>query len=117
LNGRIFGTCGDLAADPVLVEDFVQQRERFFTAEAFAHHYRDETEPGTVEAFVDDVFYSIDPIAKQEHSRGYDRLNSCLQHAALVNAGGILSLHARPKVKQGVCHQLANKRRVVWIPK
>lgn len=100
-----------------LLEDFVQHRERFFSAEAFTHHYRDETEPGTVEAFVDDVFYSIDPVAKQAHQTGYDRLNSCLQHAALVNAGGILSPHARPKTKQGVCHQLANKGRITWMPK
>jgi hypothetical protein len=115
LRSCVFGSCGALSADADLFEDLAQQRERFFSAEAFTHHYRDETEPGTVEAFVDDIFFSIDPVAKQNHGTGYDRLNACLQQAASVNAGGILSLHARPKTKQGVCHQLANSQRISWM--
>jgi len=88
-----------------------------FKLKAFTHHYRDETEPGTVESFVEEIFFAIDPIVKLPHDRGYDRLNSCLQQAAQVNAGGILAPQARPKTKQGVCHQLANVRRVHWIIK
>jgi hypothetical protein len=112
-----FNTCTDLATHPPLVDDLKQQRERFFQAEAFNHHYRDETAPGTVEQFTEDIFDAIDPVAKLPHPNGYDRLNSCLVQAAQVHAGGILAPHARPKTKQGVCHQLANGQRVIWIPK
>ena len=40
-----FATCPELSAHPALVDDLKQQRERFFQAEAFNHHYRDETPP------------------------------------------------------------------------
>jgi hypothetical protein len=117
LKGCSFASCADLSAHLELNTDLHQQRERFFQAEAFNHHYRDETEPGTVEQFVEDIFDAIDPVAKLPHDSGYERLNSCLQQAAQIHAGGILAPHARPKMKQGVCHQLANGRRVYWILK
>jgi hypothetical protein len=113
--GCQFATSIDLTAHPTLDDDHKQQRERFFLAEEFNHHYRDETAPGTVEQFVEDIFDAIDPVVKLPHPNGYDRLNSCLVQAAQVYAGGILAPHARPKTKQGVCHQLANGRRVIWI--
>jgi hypothetical protein len=116
-NGCKFNNCDELAAEADLTADLKLQRERFFQAEAFGRYYRDETEPGTVEDFVEDVFDAIDPVAKLQHPRGYDRLNSCLSQAAQVTAGGILAPHARPKTKQGVCHQLANTNRVYWIVK
>jgi hypothetical protein len=115
--GCTFSKCDDITAHSELQDDLHRQRERFFQAEAFNRHYRDETEPGTVEQFVEDVFDAIDPVAKLSHPKGYDRLNSCLSQAAQVQAGGILAPHARPKTKQGVCHLLANERRVNWIPK
>jgi hypothetical protein len=112
-----FGHCSELAAHPTWQDDFNRQRERFYQAEAFSRAYRDETPPGTVENFVDDIHSAIDPIIKQTHPHGYDRLNRCLAQAAAVHAGGILAQHARPKVKQGVCHQLANSSKVRWVPR
>jgi hypothetical protein len=112
-----FGSCVELGAHPPLVVDLKQQRERFFQAEAFNHHYRDETPPGTVEQFVEDIFDAIDPLVKMTHPNGYERLNTCLAQAAGVNAGGILAPQARPRTKQGVCHQLANVKRVIWVLK
>ena len=64
---------------------------------------------------MEDIFDAIDPIVKLPHPNGYDRLNRCLAQAASVNTGGILASHARPRTKQGVCHQLANVRRVIWV--
>jgi hypothetical protein len=111
-----FATCVEVSAHPTLADDLKQQRERFFQAEAFNHHYRDETPPGTIEQLVEDIFDAIDPLAKMAHPNGYERLNRCLGQAASINAGGILAPHARPKTKQGVCHQLANVKRVIWVP-
>ena len=112
-----FGSCDELAAHQPLIDDLKHQRERFFQAEAFNHHYRDETPPGTVEQLVEDIFDAIDPLVKMSHPSGYERLNTCLAQAAGVNAGGILAPQARPRTKQGVCHQLANVKRVIWVPK
>jgi hypothetical protein len=113
--GCCFNHTTELTAHITLVDDLKQQRERFFQAEAFNHHYRDETAPGTVEQLAEDIFDAVDPVAKLPHPNGYDRLNRCLAQAALVLPGGILAPYARPKTKQGVCHQLANGRRVLWI--
>jgi hypothetical protein len=116
-SGHDIGSCAELDTNLELAQDLKLQRERFFQAESFVRHYRDETEPGTVEDFVEDIYYAIDPLVKRTYLTGYDRLNGCLAHAATVQPGGILSLHARPKTKQGVCHQLANEHRVKWISK
>jgi hypothetical protein len=62
-----FGACAELSMHPSLVDDLKQQWERFFQAEAFYHHYRDETAPGTVEQFVEDIFDAIDPLVKLTH--------------------------------------------------
>jgi hypothetical protein len=64
-----------------LVDDLNQQRERFFQAEAFNHHYRDETPPGTVEQFIEDIFDAIDPLAKMTHPNGYERLTRIIHGA------------------------------------
>lgn len=112
-----FTICAELSPHQSLVDDLKQQRERFFQAEWFNHYYRDETPPGTAEQFVEDIFDAIDPLAKMTHPNGYERLNRCLAQAAGVNAGGILAPHARPRTKQGVCHQLANAKRVIWVPR
>lgn len=109
--------CAALTAYPNWHSDLDKQRERFYCAEAFHRTYRDETPPGTVEQLALDIHDSIDPILKQNHPTGFDRLNGCLAQAAAVTAGGILAQHARPNIKQGVCHHLANDSKVSWIKK
>ena len=112
-----FSQCSDLSSHPELIEDLGNQRERFFQAEAFTHHYRDETEPGTVEAFVEDIFYAIDPVVKLPHGCSYDQLKAAFSKPQQIQPEEYWAPHARPKTKQGVCHQLANSQRIRWVPK
>src|SRR5579872_3434507 len=51
----------DLIPHPEWQRDLQRQRERFYDAEAFMAHYRDQTEPGTIEDFADQIYDAIEP--------------------------------------------------------
>lgn len=100
--------------DVGLESDLYLHRERFFDAEAFAHTYRDQTEPGTVESFQDEIHDSVRPVMHGNHSDGVERLSDAMRQAASTQPASILSTQAKVRVKQGVCHQLANADRLFW---
>lgn len=108
-------TCLEAEAD--LKVDLQRQRERFFDAEAFTHTYRDQTAPGTIEDFVDQIHFAVEPIVNAKHENGFERLCRTLAHAGSVPVASILSGQAKPQVKQGVCHQLTNSKRIRWVKK
>jgi hypothetical protein len=114
-QGCVFTKTAELTGYAQWRRDFDEQRERFYCAESFNRAYRDETPEGTIEQFVDDIHDSVKPIATNSHASGYQRMNSCLAQAAGVQTGGILAQHARPKIKQGVCHHLVNDERIYWL--
>ena len=89
-------------------------RERFYLADAFAHHYRDETAPGTVEDFAEEIFDAVEPALVPLTGPSRARLAKAMEVAALTAPGSILAPRARVRVKQGVCHQLANASRLKW---
>jgi hypothetical protein len=49
-------------------DDLQKQRIRFYDAEAFIAHYRDQTEPGTIEDFSDQILDAIEPSIAREIS-------------------------------------------------
>jgi hypothetical protein len=94
--------------------DFKRQRERFFEMEHFAHHYRDQTPPNTIEDFVDEIYDSVQPVCAKDHSKSSQRLHEAMAQAAVVKTTSILDPTAKPRVKQGACHHLANEDRLKW---
>lgn len=94
-------------------QDLQQQRVRFYDAEAFMAHYRDQTEPGTIEDFAEQIFDAIEPSLGAGKS-AHGRLTTALSTAAQTAPASVLAPQARVRVKQGVCHQLANSDRVTW---
>lgn len=112
-TGRAISKVADLAAHPDWSEDLQRQRVRFYDAEAFTAHYRDQTEPGTIEDFADQIFDAIEP-SLSVAGTGHVRLTAALTTAAQARPASVLAPRARVRVKQGVCHQLANDDRVTW---
>ncbi len=100
--------------DAELESDLRLHRERFFDAEAFAHAYRDQTEPGTVESFQNEIHDSVSPVMHGNHNDGVERLSEAMRQAASTQPASILATQAKVRVKQGVCHQLANTDRLFW---
>ena len=113
--GKVLKDRGCLDVDEELKKDLQRQRERFFDAEAFAHTYRDQTAPGTVEDFVEQLHYAVEPVVNAAHENGFERLCQTLRHATSVSVASILSAQAKPQVKQGVCHQLVNNSLIRWV--
>jgi hypothetical protein len=103
----------DLDGHPEWKDDLQKQRVRFFDAEAFIATYRDQTGPGTTEDFADQIADAIEP-SLMSKGTGLDRLTKALTIASITTPANVLSPQAKPRVKQGVCHQLANDKRVTW---
>ena len=113
-TGQAITCVDDLGAHGSSAEDLQQQRVRFYDAEAFIAHYRDQTEPGTVEDFAEQIYDSIEPSLNAATS-AQERLASTMTSAAQAQPAHVLTPAARVRVKQGVCHQLANTGdRVTW---
>lgn len=113
--GRLLKGSDCLAAEDTLLRDLDRQRERFFDAEAFALSYRDQTAPGTIEDFVSQVHFGVEPVVNANHANGYERLCQTLVQATNLTPASILSQQAKPQIKQGVCHQLANNSLIKWV--
>jgi hypothetical protein len=103
----------DLSVHPQYEEDLQKQRIRFYDAEAFMAHYRDQTEPGTIEDFAEQILDSIEPALTVEQT-AQARLASALSVSAQAAPASVLAPQAKVRVKQGVCHQLANNDRITW---
>jgi hypothetical protein len=111
--GAPIGCADDLSAHIEWKNDLQKQRVRFYDAEAFMATYRDQTEPGTIESFADEIMDAIDP-ALDMASSAQDRLSTALSVAGQAAPASVLAPRAKIRVKQGVCHQLANADRVTW---
>jgi hypothetical protein len=104
----------DIGAHPVWKDHFQKQRERFYSAEAFIAHYRDQTQPGTVESFQEQIHDAIEPVMTI-HTAATTRLSMALSAAASTSVASVLASQAKVGIKQGVCHQLANADLVSWV--
>lgn len=111
--GLPISVVGDLSFHPEWSRDLQQQRVRFYDAEAFMAHYRDQTEPGTIEDFAEQIFDAIEP-SLGVNEAAHARLAAALSTAAQAAPASVLAPQAKVRVKQGVCHQLANANRVSW---
>jgi hypothetical protein len=113
-TGQQIGNVASLLKSfPQEADDLWNQRVRFYDAEAFSAHFRDQTEPGTVEDFADQIHDAVAPGLKLGIS-GAERLNTALTTATMTKTISVLEPQARPRVKQGVCHQLANGNKLDW---
>ena len=112
--GRQITNYSDLPEGHETSADFKRQRERFFEMEFFAHHYRDQTPPNTIEDFVEEVYDAVQPVCAREYPQSFERLNETMARAAIIETKSILEKQAKGRVKQGACHHLANEDRLKW---
>jgi len=113
VTGANLSSIQDLDAHDSWRSDLQKQRIRFYDAEAFMAHYRDQTEPGTIEDFAEQIFDAIEP-SVAAHTGAHPRLTAALTTAGQASPASVLAPRAKVRVKQGVCHQLANEDRVRW---
>jgi hypothetical protein len=115
LAGKVFATADEVLADPDQGEHLRLQRTRFFEAAAFTRFHRDNTTPGAVETFRDDVYHGVVEVYSGSHVSRFERVQAVMQHAGVLQVA-LLGRASRIPVRQGMCHHLANERRLKWMP-
>ena len=107
-----------LKAWPPLAGHFGRQREAFYHAESLRVFARDSVPPGTFEALQEDVHSGVIDVCDADHPDGYERVKQVTQAAReLQLTSNALLTCAKPKDRDGICHQLANEDRLVWTKK
>ncbi|MCC4295891.1 MULTISPECIES: ABC-three component system protein [Brevundimonas] len=111
--GTDFTDNAAVLADATYGDQLRDQRTRYFEAEAFKRFHRDNTDKSLVVQFQNDVYHGVIDVHRQTTDTLLDRLGNVMKHAAGLNAA-IAGRVARIPVVQGICHHLANDRRLKW---
>lgn len=109
-----FSSEEEVHAHDVYGQHLINQRRRYYDAEAFHRHFRDNIDAETLRQFDQDILDGV--IDKYLASSGLTRVNSIMEAAASLQVSGIFGKHcsAPNSVKQGVCHLHANTGRLPW---
>lgn len=93
-------------------------RVDFFSAECLNKFSRDYLPDGAFAALQQDVIDGVQEVLSESFPYGLDRVKATTKHAKLVPIEGHpLRDVIRPRDKAGICHQLANEDRIIWIRK
>jgi hypothetical protein len=113
--GKVFATADEVLVDADHGEHLRLQRTRFFEAAAFTHFHRDNTAPGAVETFRDDVFHGVIEVYSGPHASRFERVQAVMKHAGVLQVA-LLGRVSRIPVRQGMCHHLTNEGWLKWMP-
>lgn len=117
--GISVNSASDITASckPRLSDDLWRQRERFYSAEALRNFARDNVPEGTFDQLQEEIFDAVIDSCDEEHSDGLSRMRKTVELAtqAALTANPLISV-VKIRDRQGVCHQLANEDRLVWVP-
>lgn len=103
---------------PMLWEHFRRSRGSFFGAEALARFSRDHFSPGAFDAIKQHVFDGVIDVTQEAHVDGYQCVLRATQTAAtLPLPHNDLVPYVGPADKKGICHHLANDKKLSWMPK
>lgn len=101
-----------------LSNDFLRQRERFYHAESLRNFARDTVPDGTFESLQDEIFHGVIDICDDNHGDGLARMRATVAQAAnITTASNPLRSAVKVQDQQGICHQLANEDRLLWVPR
>lgn len=95
-----------------------RQREAFFHAESLKAFARDTVPPGTFSSLQEEVCSGVIDICEEEHENGFERLKAVARAADTIslNTNGLIQV-TKLQDRRGICHQLANVDRLIWVPK
>ncbi|WP_253858104.1 ABC-three component system protein [Prauserella alba] len=109
-------TLDSVANVPKLSSHLQQQRVRFFRAESLKAYSAAAVPPGTFEELQEDIHAGVIDVAEGDHADGYARLGQVLTQVGSLDLNrhkliGVTDIDDR----KGVCHQLANEDRLIWV--
>ncbi len=107
--------CQDEATDHLVHgEHLREQRERFFHADAFERHFRDNSFQDDLGLLRGEVYSGVKDVHKKTYTDGLERLGAVMAQAAVANPTSPLAKYAQIQVKQGLCHHFANEGTLKW---
>ena len=100
---------------PALRGHFHRQREAFYHAESLRVFARDTVPNGTFESLQQDIFDGVIDTHDAAHPDGYQKVCAVTKTARemQITANALISC-AKPKDRDGICHQLVNDERLWW---
>ncbi|MDO8605461.1 MAG: hypothetical protein Q7R40_02890 [Phaeospirillum sp.] len=113
-DGCEYSCCADVADHPEHVEHLSYQRERFFQADSFNRHFRDNTMPVELADLHNDIYHDTVQTHRAKHEDSLARVDAVMDRAAAATPGGPLAKYARVPIKQGICHHFVNDGRWKW---
>lgn len=99
-----------------LLDHFSDSRLEFYSAESLRAFTRDTLPPGEFEKLQDEVHHGIKDEIRNEHPDGYRRVVAVVKTARSLQLSAH-ALHSQVSVRDygGICHQLANDKKVRWL--
>lgn len=113
-DGTTYADANDVLRHSGHSTDLTMQRRRYFEADAFRRHFRDNIDPKHVDNFTEEILHGVFEL--HASTTGMPRLRQVLTHSASLPISGIFGRHNRASllVKQGTCHHLANDQVLPW---
>ncbi|NOS83110.1 MAG: hypothetical protein HOP32_16170 [Nitrospira sp.] len=105
----------DSLKDEALRSHFSRSRREFYCAEALKEFSRDNVPPGTFDQLLDEVHDGVVDVVEGKHSDAVERvLETVKQAKGLQLSANSLVCRVLTTDRGGMCHQLANARRLWW---
>ena len=106
----------DLVGRDDLREHLADARLEFYSAEGLRTFSRDTLPPGEFEKLQDEVHSGIKDDLRDDHADGYRRVVAVVKTArTLPLSSHSLCSRIHNRDRGGICHQLANDRKVRWV--
>jgi hypothetical protein len=104
------------SSNPQLNSHLLRQRERFYSAEALRVFARDTVPPGTFSKLQEEILDGVIETCEGVHLDGFARMNEVIRYSASIAlTSNPLVTVTHTKDRQGICHQLANEDKLIWV--
>lgn len=113
---RDLKTIQDLLPETNLLEHLSDSRIEFYSAESLRSFSRDTLPPGEFEKLQDEIYSGIKDDLRDNHPDGYRRVVAVVKTARCLQlTSHILNNQVSIRDRGGICHQLANDKKVRWV--
>ena len=114
--GKSLAEIAELTTEVEMHRHFGRARREFYSAESLRTFSRDTLPPGEFERLQDEFFDGIIDEVESDHDDGYIRVTAVTRVArALQITSHALVPRIEARDRGGICHQLANDKRVMWV--
>lgn len=94
-----------------------RSRQDFYCAEALREFSKDNVPPGTFDGLLDEIHSGIIDEVEAAHTDAFERVLAAVKQAKVLSlTSNALVTRVTTNDKGGMCHQLANIKKVKWRP-